>query len=276
MAFPFIMSLKKLFGFNAQPDPEPTPIEEPRSEDKISLKLAFSGSADRQRIGKLFAPATKSKIDPHNFVVKREKDVFEHAIDRSHVAFLFNLHSGAVKTLSFAYDVRKDQRSTHLHTEIGTSLASLGGYKTAQIVISALTLNEWWNTPPQKKIVTEILPENVPSLNAYKKLGWVEIDAPDLTHELHVLCNESIAPEDKGRQTVWFEANQKTLQKMAQVLLEYMDKGYVENKHTGDRIPVDLSAMFATGLTKEHLKAIARGHTNRRLLEMTYDPPEPK
>ena len=63
---------------------------------------------------------------------------------------------------------------------------------------------------------------------------------------------------------------------MAQVILEHMDKGYVENKHTGDRIPIDLTAMLDTGLTKEHLKAIARGHTNRRLLEITYDPPEPK
>lgn len=276
MAFPFIKSLKKLFGFNAQPETEQAPIAAERSEPSISLKLAFSGAADRQRIGTLFAPETKSKIDPHHYVVKREQDVFNRAIDRGHVAFLFNTHSGAVKTLSFAYDVRGHRNGAQLHSEIGTSLASLGGYKTAQIVISALTLNEWWNTPPQRKIVTEILPENVPSLNAYKKLCWQEITDEALTHELHVLCNESIAPEDKGRQTVWFEANEKTLQKMAQVLLEHMDKGYVENKHTGDRIPIDLSPMFDTGLTREHLKAIARGHTNRRLLEMTYDPPEPK
>lgn len=275
MAFRIWQNLKEFFGFHAKKQETEPVTEQPRSEDTTSLTLAFSGAADQDRIRKLFAPATKSGIDPHNYVVKREKDVFNYAISRAHVAMLFNTHSGAVKTVSFAYDVRRQKGETHLHTEIGTTLASPGGYKTAQIVISALTLHEWWNMPPQRKIVTEILPENAPSLKAYKKLDWAEITDKELTHELHVLCNESIAPEDKGRQTVWFEATDKTLQTMAQVLIDHINKGYVENKHTGHKIKIDLTPMFQTGLTIEHLKAIARGHTNRRLLEIAYDPPEP-
>ncbi|PJB69777.1 MAG: hypothetical protein CO093_09705 [Alphaproteobacteria bacterium CG_4_9_14_3_um_filter_47_13] len=165
----------------------------------------------------------------------------------------------------------------HLHTEIGTTLTRLAGFKSAQIAVAAIALKEWWRNPPDDMIVTEILPANNSSLHLYRDaLGWEPVTNPAKTKELHRLCNEYIDPADKGRATIWFCCNKSVLPKMAQILLDYQDKGALKNK-AGTAIPLDLGALDTIGLTRPRLEKLATGITdkNRLLSASISQPPHP-
>lgn len=249
----------------------PIPQPGPRTADgeiiPSRLRLAFSKAADIGRLGRFFSPAIKSKIDPQNFVVKREKAIFESAIAGGHAAFLYDTASGEAFTVTMAYHVN-DKNGEHRHTEIGTSITRLGGYKSAQLVIAALVLREWWEGAPKGLIVTEILPTNRPSLKVYRDhLGWSPVKEEEQVEELHRLCNEFIAPEDKGRQTIWFSCAVDILPKMAQILLDYLDNPTLRNKFTGHAVNLDLGELAAIGLTRNRLEALAKGITDKNLLQ---------
>ena len=251
------------------------PNDSPSKSLPSKLKLAFSKAADHRRISKLFTKEVKSKIDPDDFVVKREKQIFDKTINDGHAAFLYSPDTGEVYTLTMAYHVNEKQ-GYHKHTEIGTSLASLPGFKSAQIAVAALVLKEWWLSEPNGKIVTEILPENAPSLKLYRdNLNWRPIFNKKITEELHKLCNENIAPEDKGRPTLWFECDAGTLPIMAKILLDYIDQGRLNNKHTGQQIELDLEALQNIGLSRQRIEMIAKGFTSKQALLSKPGAPQP-
>ncbi len=237
-----------------------------------SLKLAFSKAADNDRISRLFAEDIKAKIDPDRYVVKRDAAVFDTAIECGGAAFLYDEETMEAHTLSIAYHVHKDKAHAedgkhHDYTEIGTSLTRIAGFKSAQVVIAALALKEWWERHPNDTIVTEILPDNGPSLSAYhKNLRWEEIKDKAKTDELHRLCNESISPEDQGRQTIWFGCTDTVVPELARMLLNFMKQGSLVHKNKQDEIKLDLSALSGIGLTRKRLEMIADGITDRQKL----------
>lgn len=228
------------------------------------LRLIFSDATDKQRVSAIFNPETKNKIDPENFVVKRERDVFNKAILLHRTAFFMDEDSRDVMAMSMAYPVFRAGENKPAYTEIGTSLTRMAGFSSAPAVISAIALKEWWEKHSkgdhEHMIVTEIMPTNAASVHTYAtKLGWTPITDKKLTQELHILCNQSISDDDKGRPTIWFAVKQEAIEAMAQTLLDYIDKGYIGNKRTGDRIKIDLSELRDIGLDRHVLQSLARG-----------------
>lgn len=250
------------------------------------LTLAFSQAADYQRIDTLFTPALKTKMDPKSYVKKRYEPVFRNAITNGQAAFLVD-KKGAAHTLTIAYRLQAQNNgrnstapSRHDYTELGTSLARIQGYKSAQLVIAALALKEWWENPPVQDIVADIKYENIPSVKIYHNaLGWKpEQDSPALdgffaasyatiTDEFDQPC----PPPDKEERSsiTMHKVTPQAMAMMAQILLEYMKQGQLLNKHTKDTIKVDVSALDTIGLTKPRLQAIAGGQTDKtRLLQL--------
>ncbi len=238
-----------------------------------ALTLAFTEATHIPRIYRLFDRDIKSRIDPTNYVVKRERNVFEDAIERGGGAVLYDPKNGDVHSLTMAYHVKSMksflQDKPHEYTEIGTSLTRLAHYRSAPVVAAAIALKEWWEGDNQTKIVTEILPDNVPSLGVYKnKLGWQAVDDDKQIHDMHTLCNESISLEDKNRPTIWFEVNKAALSTMATLVLKYKDEGRLKHSGKAPDIALDLGALDDIGLTRKRLEAVARGHTNKELLSL--------
>jgi len=252
----------------------------PRTADgqnlPLKLSLAFSRAADNARISFLFDAAVKSAIDPKNFVVKRDKAVFDAVIDRGGAAFFHDTATGEVHTLTMSYHVRDKISGDHLHSEIGTSLTRLAGFKSAQAVVAALTLKEWWDSPPSGLIVTEILPSNSRSLGLYRDtLEWEPITDHATVENLHRLCNEYIDPADKGRQTIWFACTDSVLSKMARILLYQADRGSLTGSF-GGVIDLDLNALHAIGLTRPVLESIAQGTVDKAALPRQHEAPAPE
>lgn len=248
--------------------PQPVPQTADGQNVPSKLKLAFSKAADNGRISHLFDPAIKSRIDPQNFVVKRDQTVFDATVARGGAAFLYDTTTGEVHTLTMAYQVNDKNTGDHVYSEVGTSLARIAGYSSAKLVVAAIALKEWWSNPPSDMITTEILPGNGPSLHLYRdSLGWSEVTDTAKAAELHRLCNEYIDPADQGRPTTWFCCDSSVLPKMAQTLLDYMDNGVLLNKKTGHQIDLDLGELAQIGLDRTILENIAKGITDKNMLQ---------
>lgn len=248
------------------PSLQPKPLTADGQPAPSKLKLAFSRAADGPRISKILDPAVKSKIDPNAFVIKRSKTAFNNAVANGRAAFLHDAATGEVRTLSMAYHTH-DEKGQHKYTENGTSITSLAGYGSAPLVISALVLSQWWKSPPSGMIVAEILAHNKPSRSVYEgKLGWQPITDKAKADDVQKLTDMTLPPSERGQVAPWYSCPDSALPKLARVLLDYMDRGTLVNKHTGHSIDLDLSALEGTGLTRARLEMIARGIVSKTLL----------
>lgn len=259
-----------------------------------SLTLTFSRAADYGSIDRLFDPSIKRNIDPHHYVVQRLDPHFRAAINNGAVAMLV-MHGVSVMAMTAAYRVNhtdkpphKDWRKPHDVTEMGTSLARLQGYNSARLVIAALTLREWWTAAPRDVLVAEIKKSNGASVKTYVDgLGWEPL--LDLAHmkRLHDATDVTLA-DDKDKesskhlqdiadaQALLHVANDNTIRKSAQAILDFMAQGGLVNKATGDKIAVDFTALEREGLTKARLSAIAQGTLDRaQLRAIGHPPPRP-
>lgn len=238
------------------------------AKSPYSIRLEFSKAADYGRITRFFDPEIKDRIDPKKYVVRREDGVLRRAIGNGSCAFLSDVSSPAAaapQAMAIAYRMEKD--GAHAYTEVGTTLSRMGGYNCAQLVIAALALNEWWSAPPQDLIVTEIMPDNIPSIKTYAwYLGWRLVTDRQKSDGLHDLANATIAPQDRSTDTVWFHCDDTVITHQARVLLSFMDQGGLVHKKTHRTLSVDFSALAACGLTRRRLEAIALGVTDRKAL----------
>lgn len=247
-----------------------------------SLKLEFSKAADFERVSHLFEPEVKDTFDPEHCIVKRLSSVFKKSVDSGCAAFLSD-ENGDLRTMTIAYHLYIDKNSApeapHDHTEFGSSLSLIPGYKSSVPVIAALALREWFNHPPVKTIAAEIKQDNTASVKTYNEaLGWNPLHDTDQCASLDVsgwrtVPDESDPTGQTGLEKVpdglgsmdWFQCDDDALVKQARIVLDFMKSGGLVNK-TGHFIPVDFSALETEGLTRPRLEAIAGGTTDRSKL----------
>lgn len=236
----------------------------------LSLKLVFTKAANNHAVHRMFEPAIKSKIDPQDYVVKRESKTFEKQINGGHGTLLVD-NKGEPFALTMAWHtIANDNKGKpqHRYTETGTTLTRLPGFHSAQAVVAALVLHQWWNHNPRKRIVAEILKENIPSRKLFEEtFRWRSVTRPATTKEINDLCNATVVEDNNGgKPFTWYTCEKETLTNLAKSLLTLMDRGTLNHKD-GRTIALDLSDMDKIGLTRARLEALAAGTTSKRELK---------
>jgi len=247
--------------------------------DKIGppkgLKLVFSKAADYNRIDSLFNPAAKQKTDPKGYVVRRVESCFRKAVNENAAAMLSDEKKN-VRGLTVAYRTHENKNpapdTQHDYTEIGSSMTTLPGYNSTQLIIAALAIREWLMHAPKFLLVTDINKDNAASLKTYHDtLGWQVLSDPLLRAHAASVTDKTLddaqnkstvaAAEETvgGAQTVWHVCTHTTLATQAKILLAFMDAGGITNKKTGDFIPVDFNALEKEGVTRKALESLASG-----------------
>jgi hypothetical protein len=233
------------------------------------LKLEFSKAADTPRIKALFHPDTKRHADPDGHVAMREEKMFQDHIDHGRAAMLSS-EDGFVDTLTIAWHlvVSKNNQPVHKYTEAGSSISFIPGYSSAQVVVAAVTLRDWWKSPPKSMIVAEITEDNIASQKTYRDhLAWIQVRNKATLKEINDISYASVENyQYEGLPSHWFKIGKKTLQKQAGILLTLMDRGTLVHKD-GHAINLDLSALAAEGLTRARLEAMASGITSKKQLK---------
>lgn len=234
-----------------------------------ALKLAFTRAANIPAVNDMFNPANKIKFDPNDYVVKREAESFKKQISGGHGTLLVD-GRGAAYSLTMAWHTTANDNAGkpyHRYTELGTTLTSMAGFHSAQAVVAAIALHQWWNHNPKNKIVAEILEENIPSQKLFlDTLKWAIVKRKSTAQDITNRCNANVVEDNNdGKPHHWFECKKESLSAMAQALLTMSDRGTL-NRKDGYTIPVDLSALNDVGLTRARLEAIASGTTGKRAL----------
>jgi hypothetical protein len=234
-----------------------------------SLKLVFTDAARMPAINDMFNPANKSKIDPQDYVVKREASVFDKQVKNGHGSLLVN-EKGAAFALTMAWHTAANDNNGkpyHRYTELGTTLTSMAGFHSAQAVVAALALHQWWNHNPKNKLVAEILEENGASQKLFRDtMQWSVIKRAATAKDINDRCNANVVEDNNGgKPHHWFECKKESLSAMARTLLAMQDRGTL-NRKDGHQIAIDLSALNDVGLTRARLEALAAGVTGKRIL----------
>lgn len=231
------------------------------------LTLIFSQAADGARVDKMFDPSLKSQVDPNAYVVRREKSSMDHHVANGHAAMLVD-EKGDAQTLTIAWHA-VDAKGKHRYTEVGTSLARLSGFHSAQPLVAALVLKEWWAHKPEKGIVAEIVKANVPSGRLYRDtLGWRDIADMRVKKDIEKHCNANVLEDVNASEPYdWLRCGRDAVQAQARVLLDFIDRGHLRNKQ-GAQITLDLSTLDAVGLTRKRLEAMAAGNIHRGRLAL--------
>lgn len=233
------------------------------------LRLAFTTAANKPAIEELFDPRVKQSIDPDAQVAGRSGDIFEQHVANGHGAFLQD-EQGTIHTLTMAWHLKEndDAHKRPRHTEIGTALTRLQGFHSASVVIAALTLKEWWSSrSPRGVIAGEVSNSNVPSTKLFRDtLGWKPIKAAGMLADINKLSYAGVINYDhRDDAKTWYQADRQGRQKLARIILDFMDRGTLLNKQ-GTMITLDLSALEETGLTRPRLEALAGGISTKKAL----------
>lgn len=245
-----------------------------------SLKLHFSTAANKDAIHHLFTEDVKSIIDPRNNVFKRQEFYFNDAIDKGHAALLTS-DQGDIFSMAFGYPSSLDGDHTKTppdFVEVGTVISTFAGFNTAKVVISAITLKQWWEAEPTVSFASAIKHDNHASIISFQKMGWHAIHDEDLIEKINLSCNQNIIPPEKSEdedspEENWFVLGPDAIAAKAHTLLEHMSRGTLYNKYSNEQVDLDLSALEEIGLTRPRLEAIAYdGITDKEeLLEIKTD-----
>lgn len=248
------------------------------------LRLEFSKAADAGRITRALDPKIKDPFDPDGHAVKRLAAAFNKSVADGCAAFLSD-ENGEVRTLTMAYHVHVDKNpaegTQHDHTNFGTSLSLIPGFKSSAVVIAALALREWYVHPPLQTISAGIVPENAPSINIYQNtLSWPLIKdqnvitsaatatwrtLPDPADPTGETCLETAPAELEN--VGWYDCNEAVIMQQARLVLEVMNRGHLLSPKTGEQIEINLAALEAEGLTRPRLEAMASGVMSRSRLQ---------
>lgn len=233
------------------------------------LRLSFSIAADIPRIEALFDPAVKSTIDPQGQVAGRDRKLLHAHIAEGRAGILQD-DQGHVHTLSMAWylSAPDDRNFRPRHTEIGSAMTRLPGFHSAAPVIAALALREWWSfTLPRGIMAGEVSNDNIPSQKLFRDtLGWKPMTDKRILKGLNDLSYAGVVNyAHQADQKTWYQIDKPARQKLARILLDFMDRGTLVNKQ-GTTIKLDLSCLEHCGLTRPRLEALADGITSKKAL----------
>ena len=237
------------------------------------LRLAFSTAADRGQIKALFDPAIKDQIDPQGHVARREDALLDTHIDNGRAAMLVD-DSGNVHTLAIAWHLSAahDAHKRPRHIEIGSAMTRLTGFHSANPVIAALALHEWWKpTVPRGLIAAEVSNNNLPSQKLFRdKLGWKAVTNKKILQNINELSYAGVVGYNHTTDPkTWYKVDRDVRQKQAQIILDFIKRGSLLNTASGHAIKLDLtSALTNAGLPLSRLEALANGRalTKKALL----------
>ena len=167
---------------------------------------------------------------------------------------------------------------THEYSEFGSAVSYLPGFGSAKLIMAALALKEWWHNPPSGMLFNEIENSNQASGKTYRDaLKWEAVTDPDEIAKLFSAGYKNVTsdsgqgigkppPKEKWKDKTFYSFTERSLAIHARILLDYMDAGGIANKHSGEFIDVDFSALAQAGLTRKRIEALAAGETSRSKL----------
>lgn len=233
----------------------------------MSLKNVFSNSGAKTLTIRFSQPADVPVLldfyrnNRHPHVDYRGDALFTDRIESGRALVVFK-PDGAIgmSSMSHPFNDPVTSSSRPRWAEIGSTVGSMDGLGLYPFVVATQVIEEFISRTPDDKIFACIYKSNpavTDMLN--KKVGW-PIISPSADFALAV----GEDPSTMGRLN-WLHAESDSLRHQARIVIAILDKGFVENRKTGEKFALDVRNLSLANTTYRHLTELAYGRFGEML-----------
>lgn len=218
------------------------------SQEPKKYYVRFSSLEDMPRINEFY------KENPHKNVCERNTDLMERLADNGAITIIED-ESGKIVGASISYPlvVEKDGMEEYKWSEIGTTRMSLNGFPGLfNVMIAMQSLRAYLVEPPEEKFVCQM--EGAPVRAMAAKLGFRPFTP---TQQIIDISDATLSAVTSSGSENWYQAGPEALPVMAKLMRDAIDKPYLENPKTGERIVLDFSKSRFFRLFEEEIRNLA-------------------
>jgi hypothetical protein len=193
--------------------------------------IRFSNVDDHEKIMDFY------RANPHDNVSDRHEDLMKKMADNGSIVIIES-DKGEIVGASISYPLMSEKDPNKQEwLEIGTTRIVLNGYPGMfDLMIGIQTLRAYLVEPPDDRFVCQM--ESPLVRKMAHKLGFRPLEPSD---ELVRVSDATVdATETCGKEN-WYSAGPEALPVMAKLMRDALDKPYIENPRTGDKIVLDFS-----------------------------------
>ncbi len=196
----------------------------------------------------------------HKNVFPRDESLIRQLADDGAITIIEDEQGKLVaSTISYPY-VSQDASGMGATkwTEVGTTRMVLNGYPGLfDVMITMQVLRAYLVEPPEALFIAQM--DTTPVQNMAKKLGWRSWDEQKVPQELLDMKAHMLDPSGnrKSYPQNWFTAGPEALPVMAQLMCDAIDKPFLENQKTGEKISLDFSKSKFFALFEDEFRNLA-------------------
>lgn len=206
-----------------------------------ALTVRFSMPADVPAVLQFY------HANQHHNVDDRGDDVFADRTEKSRTLLVLK-PDNTIGMSSMSHPFDQDKK-----IEIGSTRSRLDGLGLYPFVIASQIIHEFLERAPEECFFACVHKDNLAVTHMLnKKVGW-HIVTP--TREFA----DAIGEGDHMDDLTWFRADTDTFAHQARIVAETIQKGYVENKKTGEKLRLDMSHFSLATTFNRHLNELAHG-----------------
>jgi hypothetical protein len=211
------------------------------------LFIRFSNVDDHEKIMDFY------RANPHDNVSDRHEELMKKMADHGSV-ILIETEKGDIVGASISYPLPSEKDPNKQQwLEIGTTRIVLNGYPGMfDVMIAMQTLRAYLVEPPDDKFVCQMESPLVRKM-AYK-LGFRPLQPSD---ELVRVSDKTVDATETCGYDNWYSAGPEALPVLAKLMRDVIDKPYIENPKTGDKITLDLSKSVFFKLFEPEIRDLA-------------------
>lgn len=211
------------------------------------LFVRFSNVDDHDKIMDFY------RANPHSNVSDRHEDLMKKMADNGSI-ILLESEKGEIVGASISYPLMSEKDpSRQQWLEIGTTRIVLNGYPGMfDVMIAMQTLRAYLVEPPDDKFVCQMESPLVRKM-AYK-LGFRPLQPSE---ELVRVSDATVEAEETCGDENWYSAGPEALPVLAKLMRDALDKPYLENPKTGDKIKLDFSKSVFFKLFEPEIRDLA-------------------
>lgn len=209
--------------------------------------VRFSNIDDHEKIMDFY------RKNPHSNVSDRHEELMKTMADNGSV-ILIESDKGEIVGASISYPLMSEKDSAKQQwLEIGTTRMVLNGYPGLfDIMIGMQTLRAYLVEPPDDRFVCQM--ESPLVRKMAHRLGFRPYEPSE---ELVRVSDATVEAEETCGNENWYSAGPEALPVMAKLMRDALDKPYLENPKTGDKIQLDFSKSVFFKLFEPEIRDLA-------------------
>lgn len=196
------------------------------------LYIRFSNQDDHEKIIEFYSR------NPHKNVCDRNKQLMQTLADNGSITIIED-ENGTIVGASISYPLMSEKEgvASQKWLEIGTTRMVLNGFPGLfDVMIAMQSLRAYLVEPPDDRFVCQM--ESPAVRKMAHKLGFRPF-AP--SKELVDVSDATVTATESSGYDNWYSAGPEALPVLAKLMREAIDKPFLENAKTGEKIKLDFS-----------------------------------